>query len=55
VIAHGRCSPKWRAISVKKTGSRRAGKFLPNYRSSTGRAVVSFEYLGEGAIKEECV
>jgi GNAT superfamily N-acetyltransferase len=44
VIAHCRRSLKWRAVSVKKTGSRRRGRFIPNYRSSAGRAVVSFEY-----------
>jgi GNAT superfamily N-acetyltransferase len=46
VIAHCRSSPKWRAVGVKKTGSRSADKFAKYYRGSAGRAVVSFEYFG---------
>lgn len=46
LIAHCRRSPKWRTVDVKKTGSARVTKFVNNYRSSIGRAVVSFEYLG---------
>jgi GNAT superfamily N-acetyltransferase len=46
LIAHCRSSPRWRAVSVKKTGSRRSGTFLKGYRGSAGRAVVSFEYVG---------
>ena len=45
VIGHGRSSPRWKVVNVKKTGSAR-GSFLPNYRGSAGRAVVSFEYMG---------
>ncbi len=48
VIAHCRRSPKWRAVKVKKTGSGTAKRFIGNYRSSIGRAVVSFEYRGQG-------
>jgi hypothetical protein len=33
---------------VLKTGSGNTGKFVRGYRSSAGRAVVSFEYLGDG-------
>jgi GNAT superfamily N-acetyltransferase len=44
VIAHCRASPKWRAVGVKKTGSSRTERFIPNYHGSLGRAVVSFEY-----------
>ena len=44
VIAHCRRSPRWRAVGVRKTGSKPQG----NYRGSAGRAVVSFEYLGTG-------
>jgi GNAT superfamily N-acetyltransferase len=44
VIAHCRRSPRWRAVSVKRLGSRRS-KFIAGYRGSTGRAVASFEYL----------
>jgi GNAT superfamily N-acetyltransferase len=47
VIAHCRRSPKWMAVSVKKTGSRNADGFVKNYRGSIGRAVVSFEYVGD--------
>ena len=46
VIAHWRRSPRWRPISVKKTGSADARKFIHNYRGSGGRAVVSAEYVG---------
>jgi GNAT superfamily N-acetyltransferase len=46
VIAHCRHSPRWRAIGVKKTGSRKIERFVKNYRGSGGRAVVSFEYTG---------
>ena len=48
VIAHCRRSPRWRAVNVKKTGSSAATRFIANYRGSAGRAVVSFEYLGDG-------
>ena len=46
VIAHWRKSPRWRAISVKKTGSPSARHLIRAYRSSLGRAVVSAEYVG---------
>ncbi len=45
VIAHCRRSPRWRAVAVRKTGSGRADRFVPGYRGSQGRAVVSFEYV----------
>jgi GNAT superfamily N-acetyltransferase len=51
VIAHCRRSTRWRAVSVRKTGSRSARRFISNYRTSSGRAVVSFEYLGK---REPC-
>jgi GNAT superfamily N-acetyltransferase len=44
VIAHCRRSPRWRAVSVKRTGTSTGRRFARNYRGSTGRAVVSFEY-----------
>lgn len=47
VIAHCRCSPLWRAVSIKKTGSQGSERFIQNYHGSTGRAVVSFEFVGE--------
>ena len=46
VIGHCKHSPLWRAVSVKQTGSRRQGSFCKGYKSSAGRAVVSFEYIG---------
>jgi GNAT superfamily N-acetyltransferase len=46
VIAHCRRHPRWRPVGVKKTGSGTAGRFIPGYRGSAGRAVVSFEFLG---------
>jgi|GEM_PF-123633 len=45
VIAHCRRSPRWRAVAVRKTGSGRQDRFVPGYRGSQGRAVVSFEYV----------
>ena len=48
LLAHCRHSPRWRAISVRKTGSAPPVDFVNNYRGSAGRAVVSFEYLGPG-------
>ena len=48
VIAHCRRSGLWRAVGVKKTGSKNARRFAKNYRGSAGRAVVSFEYAGIG-------
>jgi hypothetical protein len=48
LIGHCRRSPKWRAVNVMKTGSSDQSKFAKNYRGSTGRAVVSFEYQGTG-------
>ena len=47
MIAHCRRSDRWRAVSVRKTGSRSARRFIDNYRTSSGRATVSFEYLGK--------
>jgi GNAT superfamily N-acetyltransferase len=46
LIAHCRRSPRWRAVNVKKAGTTPMKGFARNYRGSTGRAVVSFEYLG---------
>jgi hypothetical protein len=43
-----------------KTGAHHTDRFIPGYRSSAGRAVVSFEYQGQpidklprGPIQEE--
>lgn len=49
LIAHCRQSPRWRAVGVRKTGSRNTERFISNYHGSCGRAVVSFEYLGPAA------
>jgi len=46
LVAHCRKSPLWRASGVKKVGSRGPHGFASDYRSSAGRAVVSFEYIG---------
>lgn len=48
LIRHCRHSELWKVVSVKKTGSSRSGtRRFANYRSSAGRAVVSFEYVGD--------
>jgi hypothetical protein len=44
VLAHCRRSPRWRTVRVLKTGSGDTSRFIGNYRSSSGRAVVSFEF-----------
>ena len=47
LIRHCRHSDQWKTVNVKKTGSSRASiAGLKQYRSSAGRAVVSFEYVG---------
>ena len=45
VISHCRHSSHWRTVRVQPHGSQGA-RFIRGYRSSAGRAVVSFEYLG---------
>jgi GNAT superfamily N-acetyltransferase len=48
LIRHCKHSPLWKTVNVKKTGSSSRNRVrLKNYRSSTGRAVVSFEFVGE--------
>ena len=49
LVAHCRKSDRWRLVRVLKTGSGNTGRFVRGYRSSSGRAVVSFEYLGNRA------
>lgn len=50
LIRHCVRSPLWKAVNVKKTGaSPAASKGFPNYHSSAGRSVVSFEYVGPTA------
>jgi len=46
MIAHWRKSPRWKAISVGKTGAADIKRFVRGYRGSRGRAVVSAEYVG---------
>ena len=47
VVGHCRNSPKWRAVGYRKTGSNSGARFVDAYRSSLGRAVASFEFIGE--------
>lgn len=52
LIQHCKRSPCWKAVSVKKTGQAPGrSKTYTNYRSSTGRAVVSFEWQEESQPK----
>jgi GNAT superfamily N-acetyltransferase len=48
LIRHCAKSPSWRTVNVKRSGGQRANPRFPAYRSAAGRAVVSFEYIGEG-------
>lgn len=45
MLAHCRRSPNWQQVNEKKSGSPRPDKLSTGYRSSAGRAVVSFEYI----------
>jgi GNAT superfamily N-acetyltransferase len=48
LIRHCRHSPLWKTVNVRKAGSNARSRARFNgYRGSTGRAVVSFEYVGE--------
>ncbi len=48
LIRHCKCSPQWRTVSVRKAGARtRQSARFSSYRAATGRAVVSFEFVGE--------
>lgn len=49
LVSHCQRSPAWRCIGVKKTGQAAARQrtAFAAYRNSAGRAVVSFEYVGE--------
>ncbi|MEN1679470.1 MAG: ABC transporter ATP-binding protein [Planctomycetota bacterium] len=50
LLQHCRRSPLWKATAYKKTGqSTNRSMAFSRYRNSAGRAVVSFEYLGEAA------
>jgi len=52
LIRHCKHSRLWKTVNVRKAGasSRGSGRFK-SYRSATGRAVVSFEYIGEQVSK----
>lgn len=47
VIGHCKNSGKWKTVNIMKTGSGRKQRFGSSYKGSAGRAVVSFEYVGE--------
>jgi GNAT superfamily N-acetyltransferase len=48
LVRHCKRSPLWKAVTVKKSGTApSAMSKFPQYRSSAGRAVVSFEYVGK--------
>ena len=53
IIAHCRRSPRWRTVNVRKLGGSPRDRFVPGYKNSAGRAVVSFEYEGGGMTKDE--
>ncbi len=44
LVQHCRRSPMWRAVRIKRTGSRANNRFKGGYRGSPGRCVVSFEF-----------
>jgi GNAT superfamily N-acetyltransferase len=47
LIRHCQRSPDWRTVNVRKAGSTPRGtRRFPGYRGAAGRAVVSFEYIG---------
>jgi GNAT superfamily N-acetyltransferase len=47
LIRHCRHSPLWKTVNVRKTGGKRSHGRFAGYRNAAGRAVVSFEYVGE--------
>ncbi|MCA9639599.1 MAG: hypothetical protein KC492_02865 [Myxococcales bacterium] len=47
LVQHCKRSPGWSARSVRRNSRRTATRLHANYRDSTGRIVVSFEYVGE--------
>jgi energy-coupling factor transporter ATP-binding protein EcfA2 len=54
LIRHCQRSPTWKTVNVKKIGSAPRGSArFPRYRSSAGRSVVSFEYLGRDFTADE--
>ncbi len=47
VLWHCQRSPRWRLVRALPSGSASARRLIANYRGSAGRAVASFEYLGD--------
>lgn len=48
ILQHCSRSEKWRTTNLMKTGAVRTKNGKPQYKSSSGRCVVSFEYIGSG-------
>jgi GNAT superfamily N-acetyltransferase len=49
VIAHCRASPHWQLTRINPTGSRRASPRYNNYRATTSRPTISFEFTSPKA------
>jgi GNAT superfamily N-acetyltransferase len=49
VVGHCKKSPRWKAVSFRRGGRRRGPEFVKDYRAAEGRAVASFEFVGETA------
>jgi GNAT superfamily N-acetyltransferase len=49
VIAHCQRSERWQFVRAKKAGVCNRHYAIRSYRGSAGRAVMSFEYVGEGS------
>ncbi len=47
VVGHCKRSPRWKAVSVRRGGRKRGSELIDNYRDAAGRAVVSFEFVGD--------
>jgi GNAT superfamily N-acetyltransferase len=47
VVGHCKKSPRWKAVSFRRGGRRRGPEFVKDYRAAEGRAVASFEFVGE--------
>jgi len=54
MIAHLCRATQWRLRSIRKYGSRGGGRNLPQYRGSFGRAVMSFEFVGNPPSPPSC-
>jgi GNAT superfamily N-acetyltransferase len=49
LVAHCRRSPRWRLVGLRRFGARHDPRRVRDYRGSLGRAVVSFEFVGDAA------